>query len=350
MSTAGQNTYREIISQPEAWAETLTVGAANTGAIQALWRRVSGRSLLFTGCGSTYYLSLAAGALARRKGAPGRGLPASEIWLGTDAVPHMGAGTVLVAVSRSGETTETLRAVETFRRSGGAAVIAVTCYPERALAGMADLVISLPAAQEVSVAQTRSFASMLLACQLLIGAVTNDAGLADRLASLPDTGRRLIAEQAAFAERLGGDLALERFFFLGNGALYGLAEEAMLKMKEMSLSYSEGYHPMEFRHGPMSMADATALVVGLASDRARAQEAAVLTDMQGLGARTLAIAEDDDGLANATYRVPLASGLSEDERLVLYLPVLQLIAFHRSIAKGLNPDQPKNLTAAVVLA
>ncbi len=350
MSTVGQNTYREIISQPEAWAEALTMGAANADAVQALWHTVSGRSLLFTGCGSTYYLSLAAGALARRKGAPGRGLPASEIWLGTDAVPHMGSGTVLVAVSRSGETTETLRAVETFRSQGGAAVIAVTCYPERALAGMADLVISLPAAQEVSVAQTRSFASMLVACQLVIGAVTGDKNLPERLASLPDSGRRLIAAQAAFAEEVGGDLTLERFFFLGNGALYGLAEEAMLKMKEMSLTYSEGYHAMEFRHGPMSMADATTLVVGLASDRARTQETAVLTDMQALGARTLGIAENGDGLANATYRVALDSGLSEDERLVLYLPVLQLIAFNRSIAKGLDPDSPKNLTAAVVLA
>ena len=194
MSTAGQNTHQEIISQPEAWAEALTVGAASTDALQALWRKVNGRSLLFTGCGSTYYLSLVAGALARRKGVPGRGLPASEIWLGTDVVPHLGSGTVLVAVSRSGETTETLRAVETFRNKGGAAVVAVTCYPERALARMADLVIALPAAQEVSVAQTRSFASMLIACQLLVGAIAGDAGLPGRLTSLPETGRRLISE------------------------------------------------------------------------------------------------------------------------------------------------------------
>ena len=72
--------------------------------------------------------------------------------------------------------------------------------------------------------------------------------------------------------------------------------------------------------------------------------------MQALGARALAIAEDSVDLADANYRVALASGLEEDDRLVLYLPVLQLIAFHRSIAKGLDPDQPKNLTAAVVLA
>jgi glucosamine--fructose-6-phosphate aminotransferase (isomerizing) len=100
----------------------------------------------------------------------------------------------------------------------------------------------------------------------------------------------------------------------------------------------------------MSMADATALVVGIVSDRSRDQEAAVLRDMRALGARTLAVAEDSAGLADATYRVALDSGLSEDERLILNLPLLQLVAYHRSIAKGLDPDRPRNLTAAVVLA
>jgi glucosamine--fructose-6-phosphate aminotransferase (isomerizing) len=350
MPTAGHHTYLEITTQPDAWAETLEVGAASADALRALWRKAGGRSLLFTGCGSTYYLSLAAAALSRRQGQPARGLPASEIWLGADVVPHVADGGVLVAVSRSGETTETLRAVEIHRRNGGAAVVAVTCYPNRALAGMADLVIALPAAQEVSVAQTRSFASMLLACQLIVGALTGDEGLSRRLSMLPDLGRRLIAEESALAERLGSDLSLERFFFLGSGSRYGLAEEAMLKMKEMSLTYSEGYHPLEFRHGPMSMADATALVVGIVSDRARDHEAAVLRDMRALGARTLAVAEDNAGLADATYRVALDSGLSEDERLILNLPLLQLVAYHRSIAKGLDPDRPRNLTAAVVLA
>jgi glucosamine--fructose-6-phosphate aminotransferase (isomerizing) len=349
MPTAGHHTYSEIITQPDAWAQTLEVGAASADALRALWRTVGGRSLLFTGCGSTYYLSLAAAALSRRHGPPARGLPASEVWLGTDVVPHVASGSVLVAVSRSGETTETLRAVETHRRNGGAAVIAVTCYPERTLAGMADLTISLPTAQEVSVAQTRSFASMLLACQLIVGTLAGDDRLPGRLAVLPALGRRVIEENANLAERLGADSAIERYFFLGSGARYGLAEEAMLKMKEMSLTYSEGYHPLEFRHGPMSMADGTALVVSLVSDRARAQEIAVVDDMRALGARTLAITEAGAGLADATQRVRLDSGLDEDERLILNLPLLQLIAYYRSIMKGLDPDRPRNLTAAVVL-
>ena len=77
-------------------------------------------------------------------------------------------------------------------------------------------------------------------------------------------------------QRLGADLEVERFFFLGSGPFYGLACEAMLKLKEMSLSYAEPYHFLEFRHGPMSMVDARTLVVGLLSDTGLTEEIRVL--------------------------------------------------------------------------
>jgi glucosamine--fructose-6-phosphate aminotransferase (isomerizing) len=76
MPTAGHHTYLEITTQPDAWAETLEIGVASADALRALWRKAGGRSLLFTGCGSTYYLSLAAAALSRRR--PAARLPASE--------------------------------------------------------------------------------------------------------------------------------------------------------------------------------------------------------------------------------------------------------------------------------
>jgi len=349
MTSPGQHTLDEITSQPYAWAEALEVGAGAGSALLELWQRVGGRSLLFTGCGSTHYLSLAAAALARRYGLPARGVPASEIWLGTDPAALEPANTILVAVSRSGETSETLRAVDAFRASGGAAIVAVTCYPERELAAQSNLVLGLPSAREVSIAQTRSFASMLLACQMAVGALAGDAGQSARLATLPELGRGLIGGIFDLMQQMGSDLSVERFFFLGSGPLYGLAAEAMLKMKEMSLTYSEAYHPLEFRHGPMSMADQSALVVGLIGDRAPAQEVAVLRDMRTLGARILPIADDDVSIGADPMALKLLSGLAEDDRTVLYLPPLQLLAYNRSLAKGLDPDRPRNLEAAVVL-
>lgn len=351
MLSSSQHTYREILSQPEVWPEALEVGQAAMPRVRALWEGSQPGGLLFTGCGSTYYLSLTAAALARGAGLKASAMPASEVWLLGEEVLPVQSRVWLVAVSRSGETSETLGAVEAFRRAGGQVVIAVTCEPESELARRADWALAVPGAREQSIAQTRSFTSMLLVCQLLVAAVTSDNGLASRLQALPALGRRLLDQYGGLAAALGGNGKLERFFFLGNGPLYGLAQEAMLKMKEMSLSHSEAFHTLEFRHGPKSLVDERALVIGLLSDGVRLQEAAVLAEMRTIGGHTLALANEGnvEDCGNPEYLIHLGSGLRTAERLVLYLPVLQLLAYYRALAKGLNPDQPRHLSAAVIL-
>jgi glucosamine--fructose-6-phosphate aminotransferase (isomerizing) len=152
----------------------------------------------------------------------------------------------------------------------------------------------------------------------------------------------LIEEYESFAKQIGENLNFDRFYFLGSGMRYGLACEANLKMKEMTLTHSEPFHFLEFRHGPMSMANENAVVVGMLSDENRVPEAKVLSEMKMLGATVAGFGEKDAD-------VEFGSGIVESVRGVLYLPVLQLMAFHRSVAKGLNPDRPNNLTAVVKL-
>ena len=132
---------------------------------------------------------------------------------------------------------------------------------------------------------------------------------------------------------------------------YGIANEAMLKLKEMSLSPSEAFHVLEFRHGPMSMVNEDTLVVALISDQARRQRLLVLRHMRKRGARILAVAEHIDDLEkdDKTYGIQLPSGLPEWACPVLYLPFLQLMAFHRALLRKQNPDQPANLEFVISL-
>jgi glucosamine--fructose-6-phosphate aminotransferase (isomerizing) len=117
----------------------------------------------------------------------------------------------------------------------------------------------------------------------------------------------------------------------------------------MSLTTSEAYHFLEFRHGPKSMVDESTLVVGLLSEEAREAETAVLNEMKQLGATILILAESGDGLSWADHVVSFEANLPELARLPLYLPVLQLFAFYRSVGKGLDPDAPRHLDAVVQL-
>ncbi len=113
-------------------------------------------------------------------------------------------------------------------------------------------------------------------------------------------------------------------------------------MKEMTLSHSEPFHTLEFRHGPRSMATEGACVVGLLSEGRRPLEQAVLAEMADQGAQLLTMDEHDADVA-------FLSGLPAPLRDVLYLPIGQLVALERSLAKGLNPDAPENLVAYVTL-
>jgi glucosamine--fructose-6-phosphate aminotransferase (isomerizing) len=349
MSTDG-HTWEEILSQSRIWQWTLDGFAADRLALEAFLERVEFDQVAVIGCGSTHYLAqCAASTLSHWTSTPARAFPSSEVWLFPNTITH--GRWLLLAVSRSGTTTETLRALERFRKTVGGPVLAITCYPESPLAQRADFTLAAPHAQELSIAQTRSFTSMLLLTQGLTAVMMHDRARLEHLGRLPVLLDDLLDRLGNLPRHLGADLTIERIFFLGAGPLYGLANEAMLKTKEMSLSYAEAYHPLEFRHGPMSMASQTAVVVGFLSDTGLAEELKVLKEMQGLGARTLALIEDSQAISGwwPDYLVELQSGLDEWERGPLLLPPVQHMAYHRALAKGLDPDRPHNLTAVVEL-
>jgi glutamine---fructose-6-phosphate transaminase (isomerizing) len=335
----GQHTYTEIMSQPEAWQKSLE--HLHTQDLTTFYANGNFEEIIFTGCGSTYYLSVATATLAREAGLEARALPASELWLYPSS-SYSNKKTLLVAVSRSGETTETIKAVQDFKTNKRGAVMTVVCYPQSALAKLGDMNIILESGQEQSIAQTRAFTVLYLATVYLVMSWSKRQAELNELSKLPGICKHLLNDYRALAERYGRNLNLERFYFLGSGSRYGLASELSLKMKEMTLSHSEPFHFMEFRHGPKSMVDETTLMIGLVSEVNHSHEAAVLNDMKKQGAHILSLGESNADIS-------LSSNISEIIRNALYLPVIQLLAYERSLAKGLNPDKPNNLDAVVVL-
>lgn len=336
MNMETYHTYEEIKLQTEAWAQALDVMRA-----AILPNAENYEKVIFTGCGSTYYLSLAAAAMYQElTGRAARAVPGGELLLNSQTV-LTNQKTLLVAISRSGTTTETVRAVEKFKKEKRGNIVVISNYHE-VLSHLADVNIVIPKGQEESVAQTRSFTSMFVAISALCGRMAGRNDLADAMGSLPETGRLLIDKYESYAKEIGGNLNFDRFYFLGSGMRHGLACEANLKMKEMTLTHSESFHFLEFRHGPMSMVNENAVVIGMVSESNLSHEKAVLNEMQALGGKIVALAESD---ADVSFK----SQIPEQVRGVLYLPALQLIAYYRSLAKGLNPDQPANLTAVVKL-
>ena len=341
MMEKGNFTREEIFTQPHAWASALQVLTGQKENIVSLTGETV-KQVIFTGCGSTYYLALAAAALYQNlTGQISRGLPASELWQ-YPTLSYPAGDVLLVAISRSGATTETINACEAFNHDKRGKLVTISCYENEPLANMGSCNVVLPSGMEQSIAQTRAFSTMYLGVVAMSVLAAGRLDLFEDLQKLPALGQAILDQYAGLAKEIGANLNIDRFYWLGSGHRYGLASELSLKMKEMTLTHSEPFHFMEFRHGPKSMITNTAQVIGLRSSALKNHEQAVMDEMKALGGNVLSIGEE-----NCT--VSFNSGLDEQIRNILYLPFGQMVAFERSLVKGLNPDHPHNLDAVVKL-
>lgn len=340
----GQHTLHEILSQPDIWVEALTAVDPRDPLLQSWLETGAFDHVIVTGCGSSYYLALTAARLLRQAGRHALACPASELLLHRNSIRVPGHHCLLLTVSRSGVTSETTRAQLHFKHFSREPVVTVTCDSSSSLARSADLAMAIDAAQEASVAQTRSFTSMLVVIQQLVAMIAGQDLAASR--PLVVFCRHLLERYDDLARSLGENSAIKKFFFLGSNELYGIACGAMLKMKVMSLSYSEAYHTLEFRHGPMSMVGEDSLVIGLISPEAAKQEVRVLDEMAEMGAKVLSIGPTP---ADNHPCVRLPADLPSWSMPVLHLPVLQLLAYYRALHLGHDPDQPQHLSAVISL-
>jgi glucosamine--fructose-6-phosphate aminotransferase (isomerizing) len=346
----GSITYQEIITQPQALAASLKAVEEQTDDLLQLWRRGYDR-VIFTGCGSTYYLSLSAAyGFQKLNHVFSSGIPGGELFLSPHLFSPLQAlqRVLLVAVSRSGATTETVRAVEHFKDSGAGSVVTITCEPTSPLNKLGDINIVIPEAREKSVAQTRAFVAMQMATLTMAVLIAGETNLKNQLHKMPELSADLLDKHHDSMEKLGSDLSLDRIYFLGSGLCYGLACEGSLKMKEMTLTHTEPFHFLEFRHGPKSMLTDSTLVVGLHSVESQIFEMDVLIESQQYGSRILSLG-DAEPSTRYDNSVVFSSGCDQIAHSLLYLPPIQLLALARARAKGLNPDQPHNLDAVVKL-
>jgi glucosamine--fructose-6-phosphate aminotransferase (isomerizing) len=344
MITRGEYTREEIFSQPEAWTDAIHVLEGRMDEIQDFALREQHSQFIFIGCGSTYYLSCAAAASFQEiTGLPARGLPASELWLSPQSVYSSSCPTILFAISRSGETSETIQACELFTSQNNGRLVTLVCNCDSSLAKMGTLNLAFPSGMERSIAQTRAFSTLYMGALGISSIWARQLERFDQMRALPVVGRKILNEYCSFAEKHGRDLALDRVYFLGSGGRYGLACELNLKMKEMSLTHSEAFHFLEFRHGPKAMVTPSTLIVGLVSATNAGYELAVLDDIGELGAEIITVGESK---ADVSFN----SDLEEVSRNILYLPFGQMLAYERSIAKGFDPDRPMHLDPVVKLS
>jgi glucosamine--fructose-6-phosphate aminotransferase (isomerizing) len=344
MDTRGRYTREEINSQPESWVAAHEVLITNQNRIVEISHSAENQQVIFTGCGSTYYLASAVAVLFQEMtGITAKGLPASELWLYPKSSYISRGETLLIAISRSGETSETIQACEAFNQKQSGRIITFVCYPGSTLNKTGVLNLVFPSGREKSIAQTRAFSTLFLSVTGLCAIWSNQVEKLNQIHRLSTAGRAILENYRSMAEHFGKKLDIDRIYYLGSGPRYGLACELNLKMKEMTLTHSEAFHFLEFRHGPKAMVNEHTLVIGLVSEMNAERETRVLAECKTLGAEIISIRENN-------MDVTFNSGVEEVMRNILYLPFCQMLAYERSMAKSLDPDRPNNLDSVVILS
>lgn len=339
-------TVQEIQRQPSTWRGCLhqlrnldlNLLAGNFSPQNCQW--------VFVGCGTSYYLAQAAAAsFTLLTGRQASALPSSEVLLYPELSLPVADTFFPVLISRSGYTSEIL-AVAEFLQNKRIEFMALTCDGNQ-LATMTPRVLQLPAKEESTV-MTSSFTSMLLGMQFVAAKLGGRPEFLDALEQLPALVEKCLTKYQGplekFAQKPFDDVAV-----LGQGPLYPIASEVALKVMESSSSYAQYFHTLEFRHGPKSIIDDRALVIGLIGEDSEAQEIRVLREMKELGASTIAIVNraTDAVREAADLVVELASPLPALSLLIAYVVWGQLFGSFVGLAKGLNPDEPVNLTRVV---
>lgn len=346
-SQSGVHTIAEIISQPETWRRCLeNLDLAKQAAILEDIPH-SGEEWIFVGCGSSFYLAqIAAATWSNLTAENARAVPASEILLFPGILPRRCQA---VLISRSGQTSEVLQVGKHFAQHS-VKTVAVTCAADSPIEKVANHVIKLNQADERSTVMTRSFTSMLLALQALAARRGKRPAIYDALCALPERmkGRfeRVRTGVQVLAQKLFSD-----YVFLGQGPFFGVAQEAMLKVTEMSCSYAQSFHTLEFRHGPKAIVGPQTLVTFFLSQSGFREEKGVLKDIKELGGTTFVVTDksDSDVRRCADFLVELDLDLPEAVWPAAMVIPGQLLGFYTGMSKGLDPDQPRHLTRVVTL-
>ncbi len=348
---AGAHSLAEILSQPECWRTCLAKLRESRGLERVRDRFGDARGWLLIGCGSSYYVALAAAAsISSLTKLPAQAIPASEILLYPELALTAAKDWVPVLISRSGRTSEVLKAAELLG-SRNFPTLAITCAPNQQLEKIATLTICLPSADEQSTVMTRSFSSMLLTLQALAAVLAGDANFSASLEHMPGAALASVAELPRRIREFVKAHSFDDYVCLGQGPYYGLACEYALKVTEMSLSYAQSFHTLEFRHGPKSIVNRETLLVFLLSEGGYEAESELLGEMKSLGGTILAVANRADVRvrAAADLVVELSLDVPELARLALALFPGQLLGLYTGLQKGLDPDTPRNLSRVVTL-
>ncbi|HUH36390.1 MAG TPA: glutamine--fructose-6-phosphate transaminase (isomerizing) [Spongiibacteraceae bacterium] len=354
---------KEIYEQPKVVARTLQGRLSRKHILEeafgtdakALLDRV--RSVQIVACGTSYHAGMVAKYwIEGVANVPCRVEVASEFRYRKFAVQD---NTLLVTISQSGETADTLAALRLAKTLGYTSTLTVCNVATSSLVRESDLALMTEAGPEIGVASTKAFTTQLVALLLLTVALGRRHGLSEAreaevvtaLHALPGLMDQTLALDPAIQTMSEAFSDKNHALFLGRGAQWPVAMEGALKLKEISYIHAESYPAGELKHGPLALVDADMPVVAVApNDELLEKLKSNLEEVQARGGQLFVFADSNAGFKESTgmrlINVPHAPDIIAP---IIYTIPLQLLSYHVAVLKGTDVDQPRNLAKSVTV-
>ncbi|MGE4158693.1 MAG: glutamine--fructose-6-phosphate transaminase (isomerizing) [Planctomycetota bacterium] len=313
--------------------------------------------ILFIACGTAYHAGLVGQYLAESLGLRSRACVASEFH---PFPPPLGPKTLVVAVTQSGETIDTLYAMRRAKQ-GGARTLAICNVKGATIVREADAALMMQAGPEIGVASTKAYSTMLAVIALLVPEVAARSGTLpphfhvkahhEALRDIPGKMSRVLEGYPGIKALVGQFTHFNDYFYIARGFNLPTALEGALKLKEITYLHAEGYSGGEMKHGPIALVDPKLLIVAVApKDGTEEKMGSNIEEVRARGGKVFLITSEDSAPSSATadwtLSVPTAS--RETLPLLTVLP-LQILAYEAAVARGTDPDQPRNLAKSVTV-
>jgi len=344
----GGRTFAEILEQPECW--TSSIRLYNKERETLIWiKKMRFEQIVFIGCGASYAAAMVGSWMFREIGkANAVAYPASELVLSKNLPFGIRRRTLVIAISKSGETDEIKWAIDRLHKlKPDQPIIMLTCNGDSELVEKATKSIITNMAMDDGIIAIKSFSTTLYVLALIAAAIGGKGDLLQELSKLPKLVDIRKYHEAISKMRKLSDV--KSITFCGTGFNWGLAQYGSLIVKEMSLTPSSYLQTMEVRHGHFVTASPTSLFLYLLSEHAKDIQLEAMHDVAKMRAQIFLVAEDMSEMVEAgvEYAIKLKTGLSPYARIFCTIPIIQLTSFQHAIGKGMNPDKPKHITGTV---
>jgi glucosamine--fructose-6-phosphate aminotransferase (isomerizing) len=355
---------KEIHEQPRAIANTLQERVANGRLLEAAFGPAAAevfkrtQNVHIVACGTSYHAATVARYFIEQIcKVPCAVDIASEYRYRNPLVPP---NSLFVTISQSGETADTLAALRLAKQSGYLSSLSICNVPESSLVRESELVMLTRAGPEIGVASTKAFTTQLAALSMFVIALAKhhgadaerERGLVHRLVELPALVERTLVLDPVIHKLAERFAEKHHTLFLGRGALYPIAMEGALKLKEISYIHAEAYPAGELKHGPLALVDADMPVITVAPNNDLLEKLkSNLMEVRARGGELIVFADPEAGItpSDGVTVIEMPKHVTYFQAPAVYTIPLQLLAYHVAILKGTDVDQPRNLAKSVTV-